>query len=408
MSKKLRKDFKAVSWDYVNWFMTRKYISRLQVRIYNAALKQEYGKMRTMQKKLLNSPYSKLLSVFTVLQYIDSNVLKYCKITRQEISSLCQHLTVDQQFDKIYVSSFFRSIMAKNLRQIIYNVIQQSQQFLAELAIKPEWKAKCFEGFHPFIVTTGNNKNISAILIQELHKAQKTCILSLDFNMYSDYGNCLTILNTIKSTALCKIAIKRWLKGLSQTSQMDEDSLRQLWNFTSIKRYIWPIQIVIYLFIHELLIWLSKKNIGISFTCFKHNSQLLFLDRNSAVLRKIAHFINDWPALTDANTRVVKMQLCKLENGFEFQGCKIQKKSRNRDIVIAPAPRSRRLLAKYLTKIIKESKHLSVHQLIRRLSSIIMYWGKYFKFTQCSKTFRYLDYLTYTRLWLWALKQHPM
>lgn len=408
MSKKLLKDFKVVSWDYINWFMTRKYISRLQARIYNAALKQEYGKMRRMQKKLLNSPYSKLLSIFTVLQYIDSNVLKYCKITRQERSRLCQHLTVDQQFDKIYASSFSRSVIAKNLRQIIYNIIQQSQQVLAELAIKPEWKAKCFKDFYPFIITTGNNKNILAILIQELHKAQETCILSLDFNMYSDYGNCLTILNTTKSTALCKIAIKRWLKGLSQTSQIDEDFLRQLWNFTAIKRYIWPIQIVIYLFVRELLIWLSKKNIGVSFTCFKYNSQLLFLDRNSAVLREIAHFINDWPALTNSNARVVKMQLCKLESGFEFQGYKIQKKSRNRDVVITPAPRSRRLLAKYLTKTIKESKHLSAHQLIRRLSSIIIYWGQYFKFTRCSKTFRYLDYLIYTRLWLWALKQHPM
>ena len=407
MSKKLLKNFKAVNWNYINWFMTRKYISRLQARIYKAALKQKYGKMRRLQKKLLYSSYAKLLSLFTVLQYTNSSVLKYCKITQQESSDLVQYLSIQQRIDWIYASSFCRPTISENLRQVIYYLIQESQRILAELAVKPEWKARCFEGFYPFIIKTRSDKNVIAIIMQELRNLHKTYVLSLNFDVYSNFTNCLTALNMTKFPRLCSIATKQWLGDLTKISKVNTNSLKKLWSFTGIKKCVWPVQIVIYLFIQELLVWLGKESIPISFTCFKYNSQLLFLHYDSAVLQKVTHFTNDWSTLTGSNTLITKICLFGSMTGFEFGGYKVQKKRTEQDIIVAPAAKSRRLLAQYLAKVVKGSKHLSAYQLIRRLSVVITYWGKYFRFTQCSKTFRYLDYLMYARLWLWALKRHP-
>lgn len=407
MSKKLLKDFKAVNWNYINWFMTRKCVSRLQARIYSTALKQEYGKMRRLQKKSLNALYSKLLSIFTVLQYTNLGVLKCCKITQQEKSNLSQCLTIQQPVDQIYALSFLRSDVSRNVRQILYNIIQQSQQVLAELAIKPEWKAKCFKGFYPFILTARNSQSVFTILTRELRKSQGMCVLSLDFSMYSNYVDCLPILNTMCLTTLFKVAIKRWLNNLAQPSQA-KDSLKHLWNLAPIKKCIWPVQIAMYLFVHALLVWLSKENVSVSFTCVKHNSQLLFIHNSSTLLQEIARFINDWLVLTNSSTEMIKKHLYNLRNGFEFQGCRIQKKGIKQDIMIIPSPKSKGLLAQCLTKIIKRSKHLSAYQLICRLSTVITYWGRYFELTQCRKTFRYLDHIVYVKLWLWALKQHSM
>lgn len=407
MSEKLLKGFKAVSWNYINWFMTRKCVSRLQARIYSTALKQEYGKMRRLQKKLLNAPYSKLLSIFTVLQYANFSVLKRCKITQQEKSNLGQCLTIQQPVDKIYASGFLRSDISRNMRQILYNIIQQSQRVLAELAIKPEWKAKCFKGFYPFILTARNSQSVFTILIQKLRKSQEMCVLSLDFSVYSNYVDCLPILNTMRLTTLFKVAIKRWLNNLTQLSQAS-NSLKCLWNLAPIRKCIWPVQIAMYLFVHALLIWLGKENISVSFTCIKHNSQLLFMHSSTTLLQEIAHFIDNWLVLTNSSTEMIKKHLWNLKDGFEFQGCRIQKKGMKQNIIIIPSPKSRGLLTQYLTKIIKRSKHLSAYQLICRLSAVITYWGMYFEFTQCRKTFRYLDHVIYVKLWLWALKQHSM
>ena len=406
MSEKLCKDFEAVNWDYINWFMTRKYISRLQTRIYDAALKQRYGKMRRLQKKLLHSPHSKSFSIFTVLQYTSSSILKYCRMTRQEKSNLSRSLTIQRQVDKIYVSSFSRPTVSKNLRQIVYNVIQQAQQILAELAIKPEWRARCFEGFYPFISSTRNDEKVIAMIMHELRKTRKMYVLSLGFDMYSDCANYLTVLNAIHLPKLSRIAIKQWLKNSTQAS--NGSNLQHLCHFASIKKHTWPVQITIYMFVHELLIWLNKASIPTSFACFKHNSQLLFLHYDSAVLQKVTRFISDWMSLTGSDTLITKMHLFNSIDGFEFCGYRIRKRRIKRDIIVTPAAKSRRLLAQYFTKIIKESKRLSAYQLICRLSVVITYWGEYFRFTQCSKTFRYLDYLIHTKLWLWALKRHPM
>lgn len=407
MSKKLLKGFKAVNWKYINWFMIRKCVSRLQARIYSTALKQEYGKMRRLQKKSLNAPYSKLLSIFTVLQYTNFGVLKCCKITQQEKSNLSRCLAIQQPVDKIYASSFLRSDVSGNVRQILYNIIQQSQQVLAELAIQPEWKAKCFKGFYPFILTARNNQSVFTILMQELRKSQEMCVLSLDFSMYSNYVDYLPILNTMRLTTLFKVATKGWLNNLTQPSQVNNSS-KHLWNLAAIKKCIWPVQIVMYLFVHALLVWLSEENVSASFTCVKHNSQLLFVHNSSTLLQKVAHFINDWLVLTNSSTEMIKKHLWNLKDGFEFQGCRIQKKGIKQDIMIIPSLKSKALLAQCLTKVINRSKHLSAYQLICRLSAVITYWGRYFELTQCRKTFRYLDHVIDVKLWLWALKQHSM
>ena len=405
MSKKFFIDFNTVNWKYINWSVTRRYVSRLQQRIYTAAFKQEYGKMKQIQKRLLFSPYSKLLSVFIVIQYNTASLA----ITDHDKLDIAKYLTLDQSAYCIYLKNFMHIGIKKQRQQLLYCVIKQARQFLAELVLKPEWSAKCTQNLYIVTIDSYGEKRKIAKLLRGLYKTPNTYTLVLDLAMYMIYGNYLGLMNKLPrpNTMFLQSEMKVWLQKENlvafRSRKVTYDNLSSC---TVVRNSKLPVKIVISLFISGLSSWLLRKKLSTSLQYFVHNSQLIFLCKNLQVQQSVVFFVKTWFIAIKTDVRLIQLSLGDAKNGFEFAGYKLQKNSQY--IAVTISKKSQVLMWRELNKIIQRSKSMSSCVLIQKLSHKIVFWGNYFCYAECSKVFSLLDYLLHMRIWIWALRRHPM
>lgn len=405
MSKKFFIDFNTVNWKYINWSVTRRYVSRLQRRIYTAAFRQEYGKMKQIQKRLLFSSYSKLLSVFIVIQYSTASLT----MTEHDKLSIAKYLTLDQSAYYIYLRNFMCIGIKKQRQKLLYCVIKQARQFLAELVFKPEWSAKCTRNL--YIITIGyyGEKRKIAKLLRGLYKTPNAYTLVLDLAMYVVYGNYLGLVNKLPgpNTMFLRSEVKVWLQKENLLAfKTRKFAYNNLSNYTMIRDSTLPVKIVISLFINELSSWLLRKKLSTSLQYFVHNSQLIFVCKNQQMRQSLIFFVKTWFIAIKTDLRLVQLSLGSAQNGFEFAGYRLQKNSQY--IAVTISKKSQVLIWRELNKVIQRSKSISSYLLIQKLSHKIAFWGNYFCYTKCSKVFSLLDYLLHLRILIWALRRHPM
>ena len=403
MSRKLFIDFNAISWKYINWSIIRCYVSRLQRRIYKAAFRQEHMKMRQLQKKLLFSPHSKLLSVFTVVQQNTTAQLKYCVITNNDKLIIAKHLKIGQEANYI-LTNFVREGIKTSYRSLLNVLIEQAKQFLAELAIKPEWTAKSTRNLYRFTINDYSKKKLIK-LARNLHESRNIYTLTLDLAMYVIYGNYLGVVDKLSKSGFLFLRneMVKWLEKENLVAfKARVISYENLSSYVAVKRNSLPIKIIISLLISEMFNWLVRKKMCLSVKCFIHNSQLVLLCDSLLVQQCLVSFIKRWFIAVKTDMRLIHIGLGSVQDGFKFIGFHIQRRCGN--TVFSVSKKSRLLLWKKLNIIIQKSKGISPYQLIQRLSPTIAFWGNYFKYAQCLKTFSYLDYLLHLKIWVWVLR----
>nr|YP_009297529.1 hypothetical protein Hrvl_013 [Hildenbrandia rivularis]AOM67073.1 hypothetical protein Hrvl_013 [Hildenbrandia rivularis] len=396
-----------VSWEYINWSITRHYVSRLQRRIYKAAFQQKYGKMRKLQDKLLLSPRSKLLSVFIVLQ---SNIAFWSKcITNCDKIRIAKHLNVKENSDFIYEQSCKLLKVESRHQRALHALIKRSQQLLAEFVFKPEWKAKCSKSLLGLVISDFDNKRKITKIIRSIYKHRVIYTLVLDVAMYKFYGNYIGIINRLSQAqpVFLQQYIKKWLEKENLLAFKARKLLyNNIWLYTALKKNSLPIQILISLLIDTLRNYCVLKKSSKSLKCFVHNSQLFLLCDSVVTQKDCVNFIQSSFSSLGADIRLVRLYLSNVLKGFEFIGYKIQ--NREQRFLVTMSKKTQMLLWSELSNIIQKSKSVSSYQLIQRLSPKVLFWSQYFKYTRCLKIFAYLDYLLHLRIWIWTLRRHPM
>nr|YP_009294015.1 hypothetical protein Hrub_013 [Hildenbrandia rubra]AOM67257.1 hypothetical protein Hrub_013 [Hildenbrandia rubra] len=408
MSKKLFTNFSAVNWEYINWSITRNYVSRLQQRIYIAAFKQDYAKMKYLQEKLLFSYHSKLLSVFIVLQNSTISHSKHYNITNYDKLMLANCLNLNQNPYRAYIINFTHLQTQQRHQQLLCTILKQTRQCLAELALKPEWNGKCIRNLQESTISNYSKKRKILKILKSIYDSQYSYTLVLDLAMYIIYGNYTGIINKlyISSSAFLQQEMKIWLEKQNLVAfKGRKSSYDNLSSYMAIKNNSLPINIVVSTLINQLSNWLVEQKLYSGVKYFVNNSQIIFLCRNLLSQQNLALYIKFWFTSINADMRLIQFSLSNTINGFECIGYKIQKK--NQRIAITVSKKSQILLWEELSKTIQKSNGLSAYQLIQKLSPRIAFWGNYFKYTKCLKVFSRLDYLLHLRLWTWALRRHP-
>nr|YP_009296563.1 hypothetical protein Apop_013 [Apophlaea sinclairii]AOM65703.1 hypothetical protein Apop_013 [Apophlaea sinclairii] len=403
MSKKLFTNFSALKWEHINWFITRHYVARLQNRIYTAAFNQQYKKLHKLQKKLLFSSHSKLLSVFITTQHKSIYINSCNKL------NIARYLVTSSSSYQVYLACSTYLKTKKENQQLLLSLIKQARQLLCELIFKPEWTAKTFRNLYKFTISDYNKYHKIVKIIRNLHKVCNTYTLTLDLAMYIMYGNYLGVVTQLPkaSSLFLQYAIKRWLQKENLFAfKARKDLFNNLSSYVALQKNSLPVQIIISLFINNLSSWLIQKKFNLKVKFFINNSQLIFLCKNLSIQFSLVSFIKRWFVESQTDIRLLQVRLSNTYSGFDFLGFRIQKKQKS--FVVTISSKSKILLWYELSKIIRRSKSVSSYQLIQRLSPRIAFWGNYFKYSQCLEVFSHLDYLLHLRIWIWLLRRHSV
>ena len=106
-----------------------------------------------------------------------------------------------------------------------------------------------------------------------------------------------------------------------------------------------------------------------------------------------------------------KTGVCHIDEGFDFLGWRIQRRrwqGRDGKRVVYTYP-SKKFLASVMAKVrslTRRSKHQTLGALLQAVNRVLRGWCEYFRYGVSARTFSYLDYFTWHRVFGWLRKRH--
>lgn len=106
-----------------------------------------------------------------------------------------------------------------------------------------------------------------------------------------------------------------------------------------------------------------------------------------------------------------KTRVCHVDEGFDFLGWHIHRRrwqGREGKRVVYTYP-SKKSLASVMAKVrslTRRGKHQSLGALLQVLNRVLRGWCEYFRYGVSARTFSYLDYFTWHRVFRWLRKRH--
>lgn len=108
---------------------------------------------------------------------------------------------------------------------------------------------------------------------------------------------------------------------------------------------------------------------------------------------------------------VEKTRVCHIEEGIDFLGWHIQRRrwqGRNGKQAVYTYP-SKKALTSVTSKVrslTRRNKHRTLKDLLRHVNRLLRGWCEYFRYGASARTFGYLDYFTWHRVFRWIWKRH--
>jgi RNA-directed DNA polymerase len=106
-----------------------------------------------------------------------------------------------------------------------------------------------------------------------------------------------------------------------------------------------------------------------------------------------------------------KTRVCHIDEGFDFLGWRIQRRRRRgsngkQGVYIYPSKKSLASIVDKVRRLTRRPEHRTLADLLRRLNPVLRGWCNYFRHGVSKRTFGYLDYYTWKRIYGWLRKRH--
>jgi RNA-directed DNA polymerase len=106
-----------------------------------------------------------------------------------------------------------------------------------------------------------------------------------------------------------------------------------------------------------------------------------------------------------------KTRICHIDNGFDFLGWRIQRRSRRgragrKAIYTYPSRRALTALMKKVRSLTRRNQHKTLADLLQHINPVLRGWCTYFRHGVSARTFSYVDHFTWWRIVGWIRKRH--
>lgn len=419
------------AWNDINWALVQKRISRQQRRVYKASLEGNKAKVHAIQRRIIASLDAKLLAVRRVTTENKgrntAGVDGVKAISHSKKIELAYRLKLDGKampIRRTYIPKPGKSEM----RPLgIPTIEDRAKQMLAKLALEPEWEA-LFEpnsfGFRP---GRSCHDAIAALFLSLRGKSR--FVLDADIQKCFDRIDHDKLLRKLATFGPMECQIKAWLKADIMVGYLKRpDEIFQSMEGTPQGGIISPLLANIVL--HGLGDHIKEWYASTWYPTTGRNSKVAKRDRKAAIgfsryaddfvitapdrldieqiEKQVAIWLNNEAGLelSKAKTRIVNST-----EGFEFLGFQIisikrqLKEEYKYKVKIHPSRSSKKRFILSIRKLIQENRSASSYSLINTLSSRIVGWANYFRYSECIKDFSQLDYIIFQQIRAWVFRR---
>ena len=361
-----------LTWNNINWTLVQNRISRQQRRVYKASIEGNKAKVHAIQRRIISS--------------LDAKLLAIRKVTTQRKDS---HENKVKLAYKIKLDGKSREIST---------VEERAKQMLAKLALEPEWEPVFETNSYGFRPGKSSHDAIAKLFLSLRRKSKY--VLEADIKKCFDRIDHDKLLLKLSTFDTMKNQIKAWLKADIMVSQSMEVISVLLSNIAldglgdDIKK------------------WYGNSNIAkdeIGFSRYVYDFIITAPERKDieAIEKQVTLWLDKEAGLefSKAKTRIINST-----EGFEFLGFQIisikkQTNEGNYKVKIHPSRRSKASIIQAIRKLIQENKSASSYSLIKILSSRIIDWANYFRYSECIQDFTKLDYTIFNQIKAWVFRR---
>jgi RNA-directed DNA polymerase len=107
-----------------------------------------------------------------------------------------------------------------------------------------------------------------------------------------------------------------------------------------------------------------------------------------------------------------KTRVCHIDEGFDFLGWRIQRRAQRgrsgkRAVYTYPSKKALAAIKDKVRWLTRRGRHRTLANLLRRLNPVLRGWCNYFRHGVSQRTFSYVDYFAFWRVFGWLRQQHP-
>jgi group II intron reverse transcriptase/maturase len=419
------------AWEDINWTLVQKRISRQQRRVYKASMEGNKAKVHSIQRRIIASLDAKLLAIRRVTTdnkgRNTAGVDGVKSISHIKKIELAYRLKLDGKAKPIR-RTYIPKPGKSEMRPLgIPTIEDRAKQMLAKLALEPEWEA-IFEpnsfGFRP-----GRSCHDAIATLFLSLRGKFRYVLDADIQKCFDRIDHDKLLNKLSTFGPMECQIKAWLKADIMVGYMKRpDEIFQSMEGTPQGEVISPLLANIAL--HGLGDHIKDWYANTWYVTTGRDSSVAKRDRKAAIgfsryaddfiitapervdIEQIEKQVSLWLnteaglTLSKAKTRIVNST-----EGFEFLGFQIitikkqSKEGYKYKVKIHPSRSSKKRIILRIRKLIQDNRSASSYSLINLLSSRIIGWANYFRFSECIQDFAKIDYVIFQQVRAWVFRR---
>lgn len=420
------------SWKDIQWSKTEKFVFRLQLRIYKAAVNQEHEKMYKLQKLLISSKLAKYLAVKRVTK--DDSGKKTPGVDNKLVTTPSERFALANKLTLKGTSSPIKRVYlqypdGKRRRLGIPTIEDRAKQMLAYLALCPQWESQFEAGSYGFRPGRSVLDAVEDVFLGISKKPK--WVLDADISKCFDEINHQYLIDKCNTFPEMRKQIHAWLKvGILYGEEYTFPEMG-----TPQGGIISPLLVNIAL--HGLRENLDDyiNTLGghrpnrqsLTFVRYADDFVLMYPDRD--ILENLIEVVQKFLEPLGLKLHPIKTRIVhtlngtkELPPGFTFLGFDViqkEKRTRQRRAVnkkesiqmfitrITPSKEGVKKHKIKIREIIRRYRGVSQERLIQILNPIIRGWALSKRTQFSSKTFQDLDAYLWLHLWKWARKRHP-
>jgi len=403
------------TWADINWPKVERLVKRLQARIFRATQRQDYKRVRSLQKLLAKATSNKLLAIRRVTQ--ENQGRKTPGVDGVIYDTPEKRLALSQER---WVLTHHRPRPAKRVyipkrtgRRPLGIPTQRGRvmQATVKIALEAEWEVK-FEansyGFRP-----GRSAHDAIVQIHRLLCQKGSSAWILDADIKGCFDN-LSHSFLEKQIPAFKPIISRWLKA----GVMEKGTFQPTLTGSPQGGLVSPILANVALNGLERLFGAETRNgkpvrpsnrrglnQGISLVRYADDF-IAVASTKEHLLNYVLPKIKDFLTERGLTLNLKKTRIVHRTEGFNFLGFHIRYYN-NRKLIIKPQKEKVQAHLRKIKQVLKNNRHSSIENVIHHLNPLIWGWANYYRHCCAKQTFNYIKHRIWQMLWTWAKGRHP-